>query len=161
MKNPWLATLVLCGALLAGCGAVPLSPQSSVAPKTTSHSPTAPSDTKTLAQIPLVRQLSLNLNKGQLTAHMQQGHGSPLVSQPLSLAAALRQPTTHYGVLDGTGWTLVFGAESQTGASAILVDGHQAMQNPTPSTIKPGYILWEYFLSGHVNRPSVKMAHHS
>lgn len=137
MKNQWLATLVLCGALLAGCGAVPASPQSSAAPKTTSHSPTAPSDTKTLDQIPLVRKLSLYLNKGQLTANMQQGHGSPLVSQPLSLAAALRQPTTHYGVLDGTGWTLVFGAESQT-ASAILVDGHQAIQNPTPSTIKPG-----------------------
>lgn len=161
LKMVWFTALVLSSAVLSGCGAAASAAPTS-APSGTSRStaPTQPPTTKALAQVPLVRKVSVNLNKGQLTAHMPVAQGTPLASQPLSLTAALHDPTTHYGTLKGPGWTLVFGVEPPK-AAAILVNGHRAVATPTPATMKPGYVVWEYFLSGQVNRPVVQFASHS
>lgn len=147
-----MIVLVLSTFLLAGCGALNASPEANAV----NHTSTASSPKKTLDQIPLIRQLSIGLNNGQLTAFIHPTHGSRLVSAPISLTAALHNPTLHFGILDGPGWTLVFGAEAP-GNTQVLVNGHHAKENPTPPTVKPGYIAWEYFLPGHV-KPVVKTA---
>ncbi len=148
MRGYGFVVLVLSGTILAGCGTTTTSSQ------THAVSHTASSLKKTIDQVALARQLRINLNKGQLTASMRPAHGLRLVSTPLALTAALHHPTSHFGILNGPGWTLVFGVEPQ-GTMRVLVNGHHALQNPTPSTVKPGYMEWEYFLPGHV-KPVVK-----
>ncbi len=114
---------------------------------------------KGLAQLPLERHLSIELNHGLLTAHVRVDHSPTLVSQPLSLNAAINQPTTHYGILQGPGWTLVFGAKAGQSTAVFDVNGYPTLQFPPPPTptIKRAYVLWAYFLRGHVIRPVVRL----
>jgi hypothetical protein len=160
LKIRGFALFIFIGSLLVGCG-VARNPVTGNASSTAGNASAQSRAIKTLAQAPLIRRLSITLKNGRLTADMQRMHGSPLVSKPISLNVALHDPTTHYGVLEGPGWTLVFGAKRQGFATQTLVNGHQAIQSSTPPTVKPGYILWEYFLPGHVSRPVVKLVNHS
>ncbi|MDA8206112.1 MAG: hypothetical protein M0Z36_08585 [Thermaerobacter sp.] len=152
------AIIVLVSSLVAGCGATNSS--SGTTSPITSSSASSPPASESIVQVPLIQRLSVNLNDGQLTAKVTRAHENPLTSKPIVLKSALQSPTSHWGILNGPTWTLVFGAAHQ-GVSGILVNGHPATQHPTPPTMKPGYILWEYFLPGHVNRPVVKLANHS
>ncbi len=120
---------------------------------------------KGLAQLPLERHLSIELNHGLLTAHVRVDNSQTVVSTPLSLNAAINQPTKHYGVLQGPGWTLVFGAKSGQSPAVFDVNGHPTLQFPPPPTVKREYpaprtfpiVLWAYFLRGHVGRPVVRL----
>ncbi len=100
-------------------------------------------------------ELSIYVKQGQLTADMNQLNGSVLFSNPLDLAAALQNSTTHYGMLVGRGdtWTLVFGAEPQETAEQVFVNGHRAEQKPMTA----GYRVWDCFLPGDVSHPLVTL----
>lgn len=136
-KSQWFSAIILSTGLLAGCGAAQPA----------------------LDWTRLNLELSIHANHGQLMAHMMQFNGSVMTSNPLPLKEALQNPTTYFGTLLGPAesWTLVFGAEPKKPAERIFVNGHRAVQQPTRSTIAPGYIVWHYFLPGDVSHPVVKI----
>lgn len=133
IKHRWFAALVVVASLLAGCGAAQPS----------------------LDRTRLNLELSIHANQGHLIARMHQLNGSVMSSNPLGVKAALQNPTTHYGTLLGpaASWTLVFGAMPQKPAVRVFVNGHRAEQK----MVKAGYIVWDYFLSGDVKHPVVKI----
>ncbi len=141
--SQWFLALILSisSGLLAGCGT------------------TQPALDRTV----LNDELSIHLSKGQLTADMMRINGSVMISNPLTLRAALQNPVTHFGILVGpaASWTLVFGVEPQKPGERIFVNGHRTVQHSTPASVTPGYIVWHCFLSGNVGHPVVKIRHES
>lgn len=152
--RPWVVAVVLSG-IFVGCGVIKHSSDStnSMPPPTVLGK--SPASHRALDQMPLIRRLSIIVENGRLIARVTRQNGTPLVSRPISLKAALLNPSIHYGIMFSPTWTLVFGI-IRNPSLQVLISGHMATQNPTPHTIKPGYTLWDYFLRGRVTKPSVK-----
>ncbi len=157
-KKRWIMGITMSASLLVGCGVMAKVKSTAASPSTTSPAPRRSVAQKVLAQVPLVRRLQISLEQGWLIVRVQLPRGGQSVSRPLLLKAALKNPARHYGTLVGAAsqWTLVFGVDPVK-AAMVRVDGHSAVQTPTPPTVKPGYTLWEYFLTGDVKHPVIKV----